>query len=177
MLYNRAYCIVQNINIQNNILTVSTWYQSWFFPKPTMGDDSINNRESITSKTQTSRTNAFISSNGPNSSSVQLSLEKLNEKNFREWAQFVKFIVDDRGKLRYLIGDSKELESTNVMALQRWRSENSLITSWLINSMKPTIGKTYMFLPTAKEVWDAVRETYYDEENASQVFKIKARLW
>ena len=34
-----------------------------------------------------------------------------------------------------------------------------------------------MFLPTTKEVWDAVQETYSDEENASQVFEIKTRLW
>ena len=43
--------------------------------------------------------------------------------------------------------------------------------------MKPTIGKTYMFLPTAKDVWDAVREMYSDAENASQIFEIKMRLW
>ncbi|KAL6317167.1 hypothetical protein AAG906_029919 [Vitis piasezkii] len=43
--------------------------------------------------------------------------------------------------------------------------------------MKPSIGKTYMFLPTAKDVWDAIRETYSDAENASQIFEIKTRLW
>ncbi|RVW23114.1 hypothetical protein CK203_107498 [Vitis vinifera] len=39
------------------------------------------------------------------------------------------------------------------------------------------IGKTYMFLPTAKDVWDEIRETYSDAENASQIFEIKTRLW
>ena len=34
-----------------------------------------------------------------------------------------------------------------------------------------------MFLPMAKDVWDAVRETYSDAENASQIFEIKTRLW
>ncbi|RVW42182.1 Retrovirus-related Pol polyprotein from transposon RE1 [Vitis vinifera] len=34
-----------------------------------------------------------------------------------------------------------------------------------------------MFLPTAKDVWDAVREMYSDAENASQIFEIKMRLW
>ena len=43
--------------------------------------------------------------------------------------------------------------------------------------MKPVIGKTYMFLPTAKDVWDAIRETYSDAKNASQIFKLKTRLW
>ena len=43
--------------------------------------------------------------------------------------------------------------------------------------MKPVIGKTYMFLPTAKDVWDAIWETYSDAENASQIFKLKTQLW
>ncbi|RVW13320.1 hypothetical protein CK203_089013 [Vitis vinifera] len=43
--------------------------------------------------------------------------------------------------------------------------------------MKPTIGKTYMFLSMTKDVWDAIRETYSDAENASQIFAIKTRLW
>lgn len=32
---------------------------------------------------------------------------------------------------------------------------NSMVIAWLVNSMKPAIGKAYLFLPTAKE-WDAV---------------------
>ena len=142
-----------------------------------MRDDPINSQGSTTSETQTSRTNSIISLNGLDGSSIQLSAEKRNGQNFREWAQSVKLAVDGRGKLGYLTGDSQKPELTDAVALQRWRSENSLITSWLIASMKPTIGKTYMFLPTAKEVWDAVRETYSDEENASQIFEIKTRLW
>ncbi|KAL6311483.1 hypothetical protein AAG906_025584 [Vitis piasezkii] len=43
--------------------------------------------------------------------------------------------------------------------------------------MKPAIGKTYMSLPTAKDVWDAIRETYSDAKNASQIFELKTRLW
>ena len=43
--------------------------------------------------------------------------------------------------------------------------------------MKPTIGKTYMFLPTAKDVWGAIRETYSDAKNAPQIFELKMRLW
>ena len=34
-----------------------------------------------------------------------------------------------------------------------------------------------MFLPTAKDVGDAIRETYSDVKNASQIFEIKTRLW
>ncbi|KAH9763107.1 protein kinase domain-containing protein [Citrus sinensis] len=43
--------------------------------------------------------------------------------------------------------------------------------------MEPGIGKPYLFLPKAKAVWDAVRDTYSDLENSSQIFELKTRLW
>ena len=107
---------------------------------------------------------------------LHLTVEKLNGKNYKEWAQAIKLIIDGKGKLGFLIGETWRPPLTNAAASQKWRSENSFITSCLINSMKPTIGKTYMFLSTANDVWDAIRETYSDAENASQIFELKMRL-
>ena len=84
-------------------------------------------------------------------------------------------MIDGKGKLGYLTGETKRPSSTDA-SLQKWKSENSMVTVWLVNSMKPSIGKTYMFLPSAKKVWDVVRETYSDMENSSQIFEIKTRL-
>lgn len=49
--------------------------------------------------------------------------------------------------------------------------------AWLVNSMKPSIGKIYLFMATAKEIWDTVRDMYSDAEDSSQIFKIKTKLW
>lgn len=117
-----------------------------------------------------------MSPNESENSSFQFSVEKFNGSNFLEWAQSIKLVIDGKGKLGYLTGETKKPSSTDA-SLQKWKSENSMVTAWLVNSMKPSIGKTYMFLPTAKEVWDAVRETYSDLENFSQIFEIKTRLW
>ncbi|KAG6467091.1 hypothetical protein ZIOFF_075100 [Zingiber officinale] len=51
-----------------------------------------------------------------------------------------------------------------------------MVIAWLANPMEPSIGRTYLFLPTAKEVWEAVCETYSDLENSSQIFDLKTRL-
>lgn len=105
-------------------------------------------------------------------SSFPLTVEKLDGKNYREWAQSIKLIIDGKGRLGYLTGETKM--PTDAALLQRWRSENSMVTAWLVNSMKPSIGKTYLFLPTAKDVWEAVKEMYFDSENSSQIFEIKS---
>ena len=38
-------------------------------------------------------------------------------------------------------------------SLESWDAENSMILSWLLNSMQPEIGKRFLFLSLAKEVW------------------------
>ncbi|KAI5405627.1 hypothetical protein KIW84_052413 [Lathyrus oleraceus] len=43
--------------------------------------------------------------------------------------------------------------------------------------METGIGKPYIFLPSAKDVWEAVKETYYDILNSSQIFGLKSKLW
>ena len=133
---------------------------------------------SSSSETTDNRSEAMstFGSNGADNSSFQLTVEKLNGKNYLEWAQSIKLVIDRKGKLGYLTGETRKPPSTDS-SLQKWQSENSLVTAWLVNSMKPTIGKTYLFLPTAKDVWDAVRETYSDMENSSQIYEIKTRLW
>ena len=109
-------------------------------------------------------------------SSLQITIHKLNGKNYLEWSQSVKLAIDGRGKLGYLTGEVKKPEATDP-SFKVWRSENSLVTAWLFNSMEAAIAKPKLFLPTAKDVWDSVWETYSDLENSSQIFELKSKLW
>ena len=102
-----------------------------------------------------------------NNSPLHLAVEKLNGKNYREWAKAIKLVIDGKGKLGFLTGETRRPPPTDAIASQKWRFENSFIPSCLINSMKLVIDKTYMFLPTTNDVWDVIRETYSDAENAS----------
>ena len=52
-----------------------------------------------------------------------------------------------------------------------------MVIAWFINSMEPIIERTYLFLPTARELWEAVRETYLHLENSTQIFELKTKLW
>lgn len=43
--------------------------------------------------------------------------------------------------------------------------------------MDSSIGKSYLFLPTAKDEWEAVRNYYSDLENSSQIYELETQLW
>ena len=65
----------------------------------------------------------------------------------------------------------------NDSIYKTWRSENSLVTAWLLNSIESSIAKPHMFLNIAKEVWDSMSETYSNLENSSPIFDLKTQLW
>ena len=47
--------------------------------------------------------------------------------------------------------------------------------SWLWNSMTPEISDTFMFLPTAKAIWDAAHGTYSKVRDAALICEIKIK--
>lgn len=67
-------------------------------------EDKTTTSESVTSETEMTPT---MSSIGIDNSSFELMVEKLDGMNYREWAQFIK-LVDGKGKIGYLIGDTKQ---------------------------------------------------------------------
>lgn len=67
--------------------------------------------------------------------------------------------IDGQGKLGHLTGEMRkpELGDTKMNA---WRLENFIVIAWLLNSMDLIIGNSYLFLPTARDVWEAVRDLF-----------------
>ncbi|KAK3013933.1 hypothetical protein RJ639_008806 [Escallonia herrerae] len=57
-----------------------------------------------------------------------------------------------------------------------WDEEDSMVMSWLWNSMSE-ISDTFMFLPTAKEIWEAAQQTYSKVRDATRAFEIKSKIF
>ncbi|XP_054821301.1 uncharacterized protein LOC129320121 [Prosopis cineraria] len=109
--------------------------------------------------------------------SLVLVSEKFNGTNYREWAQSVRLAVGGRGKLGLISGTSKPPDASDSAALVKWETDNSLVASWLVNSMTPQIRRSFMFLPTARDIWDAVKESYSDGEDGARIYDLKTRSW
>ncbi|GAV76444.1 UBN2_3 domain-containing protein [Cephalotus follicularis] len=56
-----------------------------------------------------------------------------------------------------------------------WDEADSMIMSWLWDSMDPTISDTCMFLKTAKGIWDSIHRTYSKARDVAQVYEIKVK--
>ncbi|CAL8163890.1 unnamed protein product [Prunus armeniaca] len=79
-------------------------------------------------------------------------------------------------KLGYLIGDTlqpSKLSST----YSKWCTENFRVKGWLIDSMSPHLMSRLIRLSTAKEIWDAIKKTYYDGGDETYIFYLNKRAF
>ena len=51
-----------------------------------------------------------------------------------------------------------------------------MVMSWLINSMNNDIGENFLLYRTAREIWEATKEAYSNNENTSELFEIESIL-
>ncbi|RVW53455.1 hypothetical protein CK203_083782 [Vitis vinifera] len=78
-------------------------------------------------------------------------------------------------KDEYLTGEAAMPETTEP-GFRKWKIENNMIMSWLINSMNNDIGENFLLFGTAKDIWDAAKETYSSSENTSELFQVESAL-
>eukprot|EP00252_Welwitschia_mirabilis_P002409 TRINITY_DN1235_c0_g1_i6.p1 TRINITY_DN1235_c0_g1~~TRINITY_DN1235_c0_g1_i6.p1 ORF type:complete len:1428 (+),score=264.56 TRINITY_DN1235_c0_g1_i6:585-4868(+) len=109
------------------------------------------------------------------SASLLISPVKLDGTNYLAWARSCTLFIKSRGLQGYINGKKRKPDE-DAAEFDQWDSENSLVMSWLINSMKPEISRSYMFLDTAAKIWESASETYSQRGNDVQVFEIRNKL-
>jgi len=57
-------------------------------------------------------------------------------------------------------------------AEEEWDSDNSMVMTWLRNSMEPYIFANFTCNVTAKAIWDVARAAYSLVNNTSRVFEV-----
>ena len=112
----------------------------------------------------------------PDSSSHLVTNHKLHGHNFLQWSQSVFMYICGRGKDGHLTGEISALETTDPK-FRGWKTDDHLVMSWIINSMTTEVGENFLLYRTAKEIWEAARETYSITENSSELFEIETRLY
>ena len=88
-------------------------------------------------------------------------------------SQVVRTLLKGKGKLNHLIGPVPSEDDPKFIA---WDEEDSMIMSWLWNSMQPETSGTCMFLTTTRDIWETIRQTYSKVRDASHIHKIKTKI-
>ncbi|CAL5422346.1 unnamed protein product [Camellia sinensis] len=70
----------------------------------------------------------------------------------------------------------KKAPAKEDLAYATWDAKNSMVMTWLMNSMEEDISSNYMCYPTTKELWDNITQMYSDLGNQSQIYELTIKL-
>ena len=83
--------------------------------------------------------------------------------------------IRGRSKIGDLTGEKEEPAPEDPF-YPTWDAENSMVMTWLVNSMEEDISSNYICYHTAKELWENIHQMYSDLGNQSQVYELTLKL-
>ncbi|KAF7814546.1 Retrovirus-related Pol polyprotein from transposon RE1 [Senna tora] len=106
---------------------------------------------------------------------VLITGHKLNGHNYLQWRQSVYMFICGKGKDDYLTGAAKAPDQ-NTSAHKKWKAEDHMVMSWLVNSMTTEVGDNFLLYPTSHEIWEAAKEAYSTQEKSAEIYEVECIL-
>ncbi|KAI3730698.1 hypothetical protein L1987_61872 [Smallanthus sonchifolius] len=95
-------------------------------------------------------------------------------ENYTVWANAMKLFLQAKNKLGFIDGNCKKSTDNEVLALQ-WERCNSVVLTWILNSVSDELYVGQVYSKLASEVWTDLRETY-DKVDGSVVFNLYQKI-
>ena len=92
---------------------------------------------------------------------LQLITLKLNAHNFQCWSKSIKIALRTKGKLGFLDGSCVRL-AANLPQLLQWVKCDSIVLSWLLNSMVLELAEAFLYVNSTNELWSELTKRFGD---------------
>jgi len=93
-----------------------------------------------------------------NPSSVSIS-PALDGNNYHSWSRSFRMALISKNKIGFLTGTIPPPDVHNS-SYPSWERCNTLVMSWLLNSLSPPIAQSVIFLDRASDIWTNLRERF-----------------
>lgn len=99
---------------------------------------------------------------------------QLKGDNYAEWAKAIRISLRARRKWGFLDGTSKE-PGRDAPEMEDWWTVQSMIVSWILNTIEPTLRSTMTYVENAKDLWEDIKERF-SVTNGPRIQQLKAEL-
>ncbi|XP_074352355.1 uncharacterized protein LOC141691521 [Apium graveolens] len=114
----------------------------------------------------------FLSSN--DNSNAQLGQIIFSGNNYVNWSRSVQFALGAKNKIGFIDGSLSRPDDDSV-DLQKWILNDYMVTGWLLYSIDKSIAVSFIFTPSARDLWLEIQERY-GHSNAPQLYEIHKSL-
>ncbi|RDX74027.1 hypothetical protein CR513_46270, partial [Mucuna pruriens] len=89
-------------------------------------------------------------------------------------AQYICTTLKEHKNMSHIEGNNPPRDYPKFEA---WDDEDSLIMTWLWNSMTPKISRNYMFYSSIHEIWENLIETYSIKKDSTACYDIESKIF
>ena len=86
--------------------------------------------------------------------------QPLTEHNYPNWARAMCMALDAKSKLGFVDGSITASMAITPLEKIAWSKNNSMISSWILNSVSPHISGSVIYRNTAMEVWNSLKNRF-----------------
>ena len=92
--------------------------------------------------------------------SAILVTQPLTEDNYPMWSRAMRMALDAKSKLGFVDGTVNASMAITPLEKQAWSKCNSMISSWILNSVSPHLTASVIYRDTAFEVWNTLKKRF-----------------
>ena len=121
------------------------------------GSDSVPMQNQSTqhipqSNTETNSPNRFFLSASENPGNILVTQPLLGMRNYQSWSRAMVLALTAKKKIGFVNGKIAKPKDDSLL-YEDWESCNTMVLSWLINSMHVDVSSSTMYCETAREIW------------------------
>ncbi|KZV15509.1 hypothetical protein F511_38613 [Dorcoceras hygrometricum] len=98
----------------------------------------------------------------------------LTGNNYNSWSRSISTAFTAKNKLPFIDGSQLRPKSDDLL-YESWIRCNSMVISWILNSVSREIADSLLYISTAYEIWNDLRDRFH-QSNAPRIFQVKRLL-
>ncbi|XP_061368074.1 uncharacterized protein LOC133311079 [Gastrolobium bilobum] len=98
----------------------------------------------------------------------------LTGTNYHTWNRAMSMALTAKNKYQFVDGSLPQPDSDDLLS-SFWIRCNSMVTSWLLNSIAREIADSLLYIPTAAGIWMDLKERF-QQGNGPRIFQLKSQI-
>ncbi|XP_072084407.1 uncharacterized protein [Arachis hypogaea] len=100
---------------------------------------------------------------------------QLRGENYKEWARAMKISIWARRKWGFIDGTLTQPEQ-GASDLEDWWTVQSMIVSWILNTIKPSLRSIVAYVDNARTLWEDIKKQFFTVNGPPQIQQLKSDL-
>ncbi|XP_075645449.1 uncharacterized protein LOC142616489 [Castanea sativa] len=129
---------------------------------------------SSNSNTESNSPNPFLLRASENPGNILVTQPLLGMKNYQSWSRAMVLALTTKKKIGF-VNEKISMPNIDSPLYEDWESFNTMVLSWLINSMHFDVSSSIMYCETAREMWIEL-QNLFSQGNGPKIYNLQREI-